>query len=242
MLGLVRARGAAAAARQLAQGRSAAVGARSALGSQFAARAFSTIPLLTTKHAATGATKSADNSSTSVPLTCLADTAADVNPHNALAQTIFDSCGGTVAIEIPRHQQTTNAVSMSREGLVFEFSFMWVLSAYQHVFIGLLRNSFYTFRPIIILFVFGQILKMAFFAMGAPMLLSFYSIWMFEVFYGLLQCALSFIFISQYYNNLCFSPLGGRAGPAVRRLAARAKSSTLAARARRALQWGMLKA
>ena len=52
--------------------------------------------------------------------------------------------------------------------------------------------------------VFGQILKGAFFAMGAPMLLSFYSIWMFEVFYGLLQLFLSFIFVSNHFFDFCF--------------------------------------
>lgn len=43
--------------------------------------------------------------------------------------------------------------------------------------------------------VMGYVVKFAFFLMGAPMLVSFYSVWLFEVGYGLAQCVLSVIFV-----------------------------------------------
>jgi len=39
--------------------------------------------------------------------------------------------------------------------------------------------------------------------MGAPMLISFYSVWLFEVGYGLAQCVLSVIFVSVVEGWLC---------------------------------------
>merc|ERR1712129_392927 len=71
--------------------------------------------------------------------------------------------------------------------------------------IGVMRCLFQSFRPLLILFVFGNIIKAFFFIAGAPIWLSFYSIWLFEVIYGLAQCAISFIFISFFYNNLSFA-------------------------------------
>merc|ERR1712087_1019239 len=76
---------------------------------------------------------------------------------------------------------------------------------YQSIFIGVMRCLFQSFRPLLILFVFGQILKAVFFIAGAPIWMSFYSIWLFEVGYGLAQCIISFIFISFFYNNLSFA-------------------------------------
>lgn len=101
-------------------------------------------------------------------------------------------------------KEILEARKVSEQGLVFEFSVSWVLAQYQNLAIGFARNIFQTTRPLLILFAIGQIIKGAFFAMGAPMLLSFYSIWMFEVFYGLAQCVLSFIFVSLFYNNVSY--------------------------------------
>merc|ERR1711869_76243 len=92
-------------------------------------------------------------------------------------------------------------------GMVFEIGLSFVVSHYIHIFISLSRCLFQAFRPILIAFVFGQILKAVFFVMGTPIWLSFYSIWMFEVFYGLVQCIISFIFISFFYNNLSFQQM-----------------------------------
>merc|ERR550525_2209574 len=87
-------------------------------------------------------------------------------------------------------------------GMVFEIGFTFVFMHYQSIFIGVMRCLFQAFRPLLILFIFGQIIKAVFFIAGAPIWMSFYSIWMFEVTYGLAQCAISFIFISFFYNNL----------------------------------------
>merc|ERR1711972_856029 len=88
------------------------------------------------------------------------------------------------------------------DGMVFEVGLSFVVLHYQSIFIGVMRCLFQSFRPLLILFVFGQILKAVFFVAGAPIWFSFYSIWLFEVGYGLAQCAISFIFISFFYNNL----------------------------------------
>jgi len=96
---------------------------------------------------------------------------------------------------------------VGKEGMIFEVSFVFLFSHYQQTFISLARNLFQTFRPLLLAFVMGQLVKAGFFAMGAPMLISFYSVWMFEVFYGVLQCFISFLFVSMFYNNLCFRGL-----------------------------------
>merc|ERR1712032_1409804 len=88
---------------------------------------------------------------------------------------------------------------------VFEIGLSFVVLHYQSIFIGVMRCVFQSFRPLLILFVFGQILKAVFFIAGVPIWFSFYSIWMFEVGYGLFQCLLSFLFISFFYNNLTFA-------------------------------------
>merc|ERR1719329_1547198 len=75
---------------------------------------------------------------------------------------------------------------------------------YQNIVPMVLRTAFQAFRPLLILFIFGQILKAVFFIAGAPIWFSFYSIWMFEVGYGLFQCLLSMIFIGTFYGNLLF--------------------------------------
>merc|ERR1711972_767570 len=93
------------------------------------------------------------------------------------------------------------------DSMVFEVGLSFVVLHYQSIFIGVMRCLFQSFRPLLILFVFGNILKAVFFVAGAPIWLSFYSIWLFEVIYGLAQCAISFIFISFFYNNLSFARL-----------------------------------
>merc|ERR1712160_41227 len=97
--------------------------------------------------------------------------------------------------------------AMRKEAMVFEVGLTFVVMHYQSIFIGVMRCVFQAFRPLLILFVFGQILKAVFFIMGTPIWFSFYSIWLFEVGYGLAQCAISFIFISFFYNNLSFARL-----------------------------------
>jgi len=95
--------------------------------------------------------------------------------------------------------------SFRKDGLVFEIGLSFVVTHYISIFIGLMRCLFQSFRPLLILFVFGNIFKAVFFITGAPIWMSFYSIWLFEVGYGLAQCVISFIFISFFYNNLAMA-------------------------------------
>jgi len=94
--------------------------------------------------------------------------------------------------------------SLQSNGMVFEIGLSFLVSHYVHMFQSLCRCLFQVFRPIFIAFIFGQILKAVFFAAGLPVWFSFYSIWMFEVFYGLAQCVISFIFVCFFYNNLSY--------------------------------------
>merc|ERR1712003_591774 len=121
---------------------------------------------------------------------------------------------GSPTVAGERAAATSTQVARTAEGtadtvrsnsMVFEVGLSFVVLHYQPIFIGVMRCLFQSFRPLLILFVFGQILKAVFFVAGAPIWLSFYSIWLFEVIYGLAQCAISFIFISFFYNNLSFA-------------------------------------
>eukprot|EP00438_Fugacium_kawagutii_P014811 Skav234785 [mRNA] locus=scaffold69:41021:45429:+ [translate_table: standard] len=116
-----------------------------------------------------------------------------------------------------------------RDSMVFEIGLSFVVLHYQSIFIGVMRCLFQAFRPLLILFIFGQLIKAFFFIAGAPIWMSFYSIWLFEVTYGLAQCAISFIFISFFYNNLSFA----RIRPALRQMLRQQKDKL--ARAARAL-------
>merc|ERR1719188_2473787 len=107
----------------------------------------------------------------------------------------------------PQEAAASVVEAAKSKGMVFEIGISFVFLHYQSIFIGVMRCLFQSFRPLLILFVFGQILKAFFFVAGAPIWLSFYSIWLFEVIYGLAQCAISFIFISFFYNNLSFARL-----------------------------------
>eukprot|EP00746_Dinoflagellata_sp_MGD_P019010 gnl/MRDRNA2_/MRDRNA2_144140_c0_seq1.p1 gnl/MRDRNA2_/MRDRNA2_144140_c0~~gnl/MRDRNA2_/MRDRNA2_144140_c0_seq1.p1 ORF type:complete len:227 (+),score=34.40 gnl/MRDRNA2_/MRDRNA2_144140_c0_seq1:71-751(+) len=118
-----------------------------------------------------------------------------------------------------------------KTGMVFEIGLSFVVSHYIHIFISLSRCLFQAFRPILIAFVFGQILKAVFFVMGTPIWLSFYSIWMFEVFYGLVQCIISFIFISFFYNNLSFQQMRPALRAYTRQLMSQARVSLAKSRA-----------
>merc|ERR1711972_265270 len=92
-----------------------------------------------------------------------------------------------------------------KRSMIFEIGITFTFMHYQSIFIYVARGLFQSVRPLLILFVFGQILKAVFFIAGAPIWCSFYSIWMFEVIYGLAQCAISFIFICSFYGNLSFA-------------------------------------
>merc|ERR1712226_1295392 len=113
------------------------------------------------------------------------------------------------------------------EALVFEVGLTFVFTHYQAILAGVLRCLFQSFRPLLILFGFGQVIKAIFFITGAPLSFALYSVWLFEVGYGLAQCAISFIFISFFYNNLSFARMRPALGQYLR--SQREKMSRIAA-------------
>lgn len=136
--------------------------------------------------------------------------AAQASPQaNAVTEAIRSS--SDVAAEVAPVAAAAverGAMEQARKtGLVFEIGFTFTFLHYRAIFVALMRCTFQAFRPLLILFVFGQIFKAVFFMAGAPIWCSFYSIWLFEVGYGLAQCIISFIFISFFYNNLSFARL-----------------------------------
>eukprot|EP00928_Gymnodinium_smaydae_P005753 TRINITY_DN1197_c0_g1_i1.p1 TRINITY_DN1197_c0_g1~~TRINITY_DN1197_c0_g1_i1.p1 ORF type:complete len:236 (+),score=61.51 TRINITY_DN1197_c0_g1_i1:61-708(+) len=110
-----------------------------------------------------------------------------------------------VAAKVPTAAAESAIDAVRSSGLVFEIGLTFTFTHYISIFQSFARCLFQAFRPLLILFVFGQLIKAAFFMMGAPLWFSFYSIWLFEVGYGLAQCAISFIFISFFYNNCSFA-------------------------------------
>lgn len=108
--------------------------------------------------------------------------------------------------QITQKANATGAMeSIKRNGMIFEIGLTFTITHYQSIFVYVARGVFQSVRPLLILFGFSQILKAVFFIAGTPIWFSFYSIWMFEVGYGLFQCMLSFIFICSFYNNLSFA-------------------------------------
>merc|ERR1712107_392745 len=128
-------------------------------------------------------------------------------PIASMTQCTMPSAVGTQLAEKRQVTETvTEAINdVKKNAMVFEIGISCVFLHYQSIFIGVMRCLFQAFRPLLILFVFGQIIKAVFFIAGAPIWMSFYSIWLFEVTYGLAKCAISFIFISFFYNNLSFA-------------------------------------
>jgi len=149
----------------------------------------------------------------------LALRSAEAQRSAAAAQQIAAPVAEAVSQNSPQAVADQAAISaegaidkMRADNMVFEIGITFTFMHYQTVFIGVMRCLFQSFRPLLILFVFGQILKAVFFIAGAPIWFSFYSIWLFEVGYGLAQCAISFIFISFFYNNLSFARTRGSLG------------------------------
>uniref|UniRef100_A0A7S0ABE0 Uncharacterized protein n=1 Tax=Pyrodinium bahamense TaxID=73915 RepID=A0A7S0ABE0_9DINO len=123
------------------------------------------------------------------------------------AATAPSSCCTMAIVEDEAVGADTSLTQARSNSMVFEIGLTFTFLHYQSIFIFFARGLFQAVRPLLILFVFGQILKAVFFVAGAPIWCSFYSIWMFEVIYGLAQCAISFIFICSFYNNLSFNRL-----------------------------------
>ena len=99
-------------------------------------------------------------------------------------------------------KQVLPRVAVGEGSAVFELAISPVFSHYKHVSICLLRNCFQTFRPLLITMAMGNALKLAAFAFQFPV--SFYSVFFFEVFYGIMQLAVSFVFVCLFHNNIMF--------------------------------------
>lgn len=124
----------------------------------------------------------------------VADVAATIQPQ---AKTL-------VAAPKAVEEVAASINTVRQNGMIFEIGILFTLTHYVHIFQSVARGLFQSFRPLLILYVFSHILKAVFFVAGAPIWFSFYSIWMFEVGYGLFQCLLSLIFIGTFYGNLLF--------------------------------------
>merc|ERR1719460_329912 len=127
--------------------------------------------------------------------------ASKVAVAETASQAMPQSIATTVA-STPKVIAETSADAVRQSGMIFEIGITFTVAHYVHIFQSLARGLFQSFRPLLILYVFSHILKAVFFILGAPMWFSFYSIWMFEVGYGLFQCLLSLIFIGTFYGNL----------------------------------------
>ncbi|EER00919.1 hypothetical protein Pmar_PMAR002991 [Perkinsus marinus ATCC 50983] len=89
---------------------------------------------------------------------------------------------------------------VTNKSAIFEISVGVVLAQYKQIFLSLMRNIFQSFRPLLITVIMGNMLKMAAFLMQFPV--SFYSIFFFEVFYGMAQLAISFVFVCFFHNGM----------------------------------------
>ena len=63
-----------------------------------------------------------------------------------------------------------------------------------------MRNVFQTFRPLLITIVMGNLLKIGAFLLQFP--IGFYAIFFFEAFYGIMQLAISFVFVCFFHNGM----------------------------------------
>ena len=63
-----------------------------------------------------------------------------------------------------------------------------------------MRNLFQTFRPLLITIVMGNLLKIGAFLLQFP--IGFYAIFFFEAFYGIMQLAISFVFVCFFHNGM----------------------------------------
>ncbi|CAD7952049.1 unnamed protein product [Amoebophrya sp. A25] len=163
------------------------------------------------KHASTSSGPTAPSGASSV-------LAEDLNNHALLASAASPEASLAASTNSTSTSESTSTATSSlrqagatltntvaKKGLIFEFSMMWVVTAWKEILVGVIRNTAYTFRPVALFFVMGYVVKFLFFLMGAPMLVSFYSVWLFEVGYNLAQCFLSVIFLTQLtYMDLSF--------------------------------------
>ena len=88
----------------------------------------------------------------------------------------------------------------ARQSAIFEISLLCCVSHYKHIGLCLMRNVFQTFRPLLITIVMGNLLKIGAFLLQFP--IGFYAIFFFEAFYGIMQLAISFVFVCFFHNGM----------------------------------------
>jgi hypothetical protein len=88
----------------------------------------------------------------------------------------------------------------ARQSAIFEISLLCCVSHYKHIGLCLMRNLFQTFRPLLITIVMGNLLKIGAFLLQFP--IGFYAIFFFEAFYGIMQLAISFVFVCFFHNGM----------------------------------------
>ena len=90
--------------------------------------------------------------------------------------------------------------AVSNQSAIFEVSLLMCVSHYKHIGLCLMRNVFQTFRPLLITIVMGNLLKIGAFLLQFP--IGFYAIFFFEAFYGIMQLAISFVFVCFFHNGM----------------------------------------
>lgn len=88
----------------------------------------------------------------------------------------------------------------AKKSAIFEISLLCCVSHYKHIGLCLMRNLFQTFRPLLITIVMGNLLKIGAFLLQFP--IGFYAIFFFEAFYGIMQLAISFVFVCFFHNGM----------------------------------------
>jgi hypothetical protein len=90
--------------------------------------------------------------------------------------------------------------AVAKQSAIFEISLLMTVSHYKHIGLCLMRNVFQTFRPLLITIVMGNLLKIGAFLLQFP--IGFYAIFFFEAFYGIMQLAISFVFVCFFHNGM----------------------------------------
>jgi hypothetical protein len=88
----------------------------------------------------------------------------------------------------------------AKQSAIFEISLLCCVSHYKHIGLCLMRNVFQTFCPLLITIVMGNLLKIGAFLLQFP--IGFYAIFFFEAFYGIMQLAISFVFVCFFHNGM----------------------------------------
>ena len=100
----------------------------------------------------------------------------------------------------PSSVPTSRIGAVANQSAIFELSLLMCVSHYKHIGLCLMRNVFQTFRPLLITIVMGNLLKIGAFLLQFP--IGFYAIFFFEAFYGIMQLAISFVFVCFFHNGM----------------------------------------